>query len=263
MLHLLDESLEAFLRAAVPLPKREVDISFAAPDRDWSARVSRPTVNLYLWDVRRNLEQRDGGVEVVYDEGGRAQRRPPLPRVDCRYLVTAWTSEVRDEHSLLGATLAALLLHHVIEPRYLQGPYAGVVPVPTIEVAGGDGRDNSDFWSALGGQLKPGLDLLVTATVDTKLLVEAGPPVDRYLLRTWRKVAEDDAADQSSVSVRSFVGGRASVEEGTAVVTARGSGRVGPDGAFLVPAESGDAVSIDGTVRGRVPDSGPVELGDE
>jgi hypothetical protein len=262
MLHLLDESLEAFLRAVVPLPKREIDVSFEAPDSDWSARVSRPTVNLYLWDVRRNLGQRDGGMEVVYDEAGRAQRRPPLPRVDCRYLVTAWTSEVRDEHSLLGVTLAALLLHPVIEPRYLAGPYAGVVPVPTLEVAASDGRDNSDFWSALGGQLKPGLDLVVTATVDSTLLVEAGPPVDRYLLRTWRKVDEDDTATEPAVSERSFVGGRSPAEEGTAVVSARGSGRVGADGTFLVPARSGDEVS-DGTSSGRVPETGPVELGDE
>jgi hypothetical protein len=87
--------------------------------------------------------------------------------------------------------------------------------------------------------------------------------VDRYLLRTWRKVDEDDAATAPSVSVRSFVGGRTAADEGTAVVTTRGSGRVGADGTFLVPAESGDEVSIDGTVRGRVPDSGPVELGDE
>ena len=260
MLHLLDESLEAFLRAAVPLPKREIDISFDAPDRDWSARVSRPTVNLYLWDVRRNLDQREGGVEVVYDEGGRPQRRPPLPRVDCRYLVTAWTSEVRDEHSLLGVTLAALLLHPTIEPRYLQGPYAGVIPVPSLEVAASDGRDNSDFWSALGGQLKPGLDLIVTATVDAKLLVEAGPPVDRYLLRTWRKVDEDEQATEPAVSVRSFVGGRSSAQEGSTVVTARGSGRVAADGTFLVPAEPGDEVSTDDGTRTRVPDTGPVEF---
>lgn len=89
MLHLLDESLEAFLRATVPLPKREVDVVFAAPDRDWAARVSRPTVNLYLWDVRRNLDERDGGMETVFGDDGRPLRRPPLPRVDCRYLVTA------------------------------------------------------------------------------------------------------------------------------------------------------------------------------
>jgi hypothetical protein len=260
MLHLLDESLEAFLRATVPLSKREIDVSFAAPDRDWGARVSRPTVNLYLWDVRRNMEEREGGMDVVIDDHGRPQRRAPLPRVDCRYLVTAWTSEVRDEHSLLGATLAALLLHNTIEPRFLQGAYARVTPLPTISVAESDGRDNSDFWSALGGQLKPGLDVVVTATVDTALFVEAGPPVDRYYLRTWRKVDEDETATAPSVSERVFVGGRSSEEEGTPVVTPRGSGRVGADGAFLVPAEPGDEVSIDGTVRGRVPQTGPIDV---
>ncbi|TMM39760.1 MAG: DUF4255 domain-containing protein [Actinobacteria bacterium] len=255
MLHLLDESLEVFLRATVPLGKREVDVSFAAPDRDWAARVSRPTVNLYLWDVRRNLDERDGGMETVVGDDGRPLRRPPLPRVDCRYLVTAWTSEVQDEHSLLGHTLAALLLHNTIEERYLQGSFAQVRPIPTIEVAAGDGRDNSDFWSALGGQLKPGLDVVVTATVDAALLVAAGPPVDRYTIRARR------TGDEAPISERSFIGGRsASSDEGDLVVTRRGSGRVGADGAFLVPAEPGDQVSVDGAVRGRVPDSGPIDL---
>ena len=257
MLHLLDESLEAFLRATVPLPKREVDVAFAAPDRDWAARVSRPTVNLYLWDVRRNLDERDGGMETVVGDDGRPLRRPPLPRVDCRYLVTAWTSEVQDEHSLLGHTLAALLLHTTIEERFLAGAIAKVTPPPTIEIASSDGRDNSDFWSALGGQLKPGLDVVVTATVDAATLVAAGPPVDRYTIRAWRK-AEPDAA--AAVSSRSFVGGRASSPEGASVSTARGAGRVGADGAFLVPAESGDEVLVDGAPRGRVPETGPIDL---
>ena len=254
MLHLLDESLEVFLRATVPLGKREVDVSFAAPDRDWAARVSRPTVNLYLWDVRRNLDERDGGMETVVGDDGRPLRRPPLPRVDCRYLVTAWTSEVQDEHSLLGHTLAALLLHNTIEERYLQGSFAQVRPIPTIEVAAGDGRDNSDFWSALGGQLKPGLDVVVTATVDAALLVAAGPPVDRYTIRARR------TGDEAPISERSFIGGRsASSDEGDLVVTRRGSGRVGADGAFLVPAESGDEVRVDGEPRGVVPETGPIE----
>ena len=58
MLHLLDESMEAFLRAEVPLSVRDVDVVFEAPDGDWAAGVSRPTVNLYLWDVRPNLALR-------------------------------------------------------------------------------------------------------------------------------------------------------------------------------------------------------------
>jgi hypothetical protein len=177
MLHLLDESLAAFLRAAVPLPARDGDVVFDAPDGEWAAGVSRPTVNLYLWDVRPNLGEREYGEELIEQGDGRKFRRELLPRVDCRYLVTAWTSDVGDEHSLLGAVLAQLLLNQVIDPEHLQGPFAVTRPLPSIRLRSGDGSENSDFWSALGGQLKPGLDLVVTATVDAAALREAGPPV--------------------------------------------------------------------------------------
>jgi hypothetical protein len=179
MLHLLDETLEAFLRTVVPLPARDIDIAFDAPDGEWSAALSsKPTVDLYLWDLRPNLVDRDGGEVIVEEADGRRYRRDPLPRVDCRYLVTAWTSEVRDEHSLLGDVLAALLLHPVIEAEHLQGVFADVRPLPSLKLRSGDGSENSDFWSALGGQLKPGLDLVVTATIDAALRGKAGPPVE-------------------------------------------------------------------------------------
>ncbi|BCB76396.1 DUF4255 domain-containing protein [Phytohabitans flavus] len=184
MLHLLDETLEAFLREVVPLPARDVDIAFEAPDGEWAASLSsRPTVDLYLWDIRPNLSERDYGEVIVEEADGRRFRRDPLPRVDCRYLVTAWTSEARDEHSLLGDLLAALLLHPVIEAQYLQGVFASVRPLPSLHLRGGDGSENSDFWSALGGQLKPGLDLVVTVTVDAALRATAGPPTEKLTVR--------------------------------------------------------------------------------
>jgi hypothetical protein len=200
MLHLLDETLEAFLRKVVPLPARDVDIAFEAPDGEWSAALSsKPTVDLYLWDVRPNLGDRDWGEVIVEEPDGRRYRRDPLPRIDCRYLVTAWTSEVRDEHSLLGDVLAALLLHPVIEAEHLQGVFGDVRPLPTLKLRSGDGSENSDFWSALGGQLKPGLDLVVTATIDAALRGQAGPPVEVVKARAGsldeiRTIAENNGS---------------------------------------------------------------------
>jgi hypothetical protein len=184
MLHLLDETLEAFLRAVVPLPARDVDVAFAAPDGEWSAALSsRPTVDLYLWDIRPNLSERDFGEMIVEEADGRKFRRNPLPRIDCRYLITAWTSEVRDEHSLLGDVLAALLLHPVIPAEHLQGVFTSVRPLPSLTLRAGDGSENSDFWSALGGQLKPGLDLVVTVTIDSALRAVTGPPTEKLEVR--------------------------------------------------------------------------------
>jgi hypothetical protein len=187
MLHLLDDGLEAFLRAEVPLPARDVDISFDAPDRDWGASVSRPTVNLYLWDVRQNTSERESGMELVDDGDGNRRRRTPLPRVDCRYLVTAWTSESRDEHALLGAVLSTLLVHDRIAADHLQGGYQPVRPLPALKIAAADGTAKSELWSALGGQLKPGLDLLVTATVDASVLAAAGVPVEHIEVGVSRR----------------------------------------------------------------------------
>ena len=109
MLHLLDEAIEAYLRDQVPLPRGEIDVVFDRPSREWSASVTRPTLDLFLWDIRRNSSDQEAGMETVV-ENGRRVRRPPLPRIDCRYMVTAWAGQPRDEHQLLGAVMATLLM---------------------------------------------------------------------------------------------------------------------------------------------------------
>jgi uncharacterized protein DUF4255 len=221
MLHLLDETLETFLRVTVPLPARDVDVAFAAPDGEWAAALStRPTVDLYLWDIRPNLADRDFGEMIVEEADGRRFRRDPLPRVDCRYLVTAWTSEVRDEHSLLGDVLTALLRHPVIKAEHLQGHFAAVRPLPSLSLRSGDGSANSDFWSALGGQLKPGLDLVVTVTVDAALRAVAGPPTETVDIRAVR--GGGPASVGGSVSDEASVSGGGSVSGGDSV-SGRGS----------------------------------------
>lgn len=255
MLNLLDESLEAFLRAEVPLAKRTVEISFDAPDSDWSAGVTKPTVNLYLWDVRRNADDVESGFEIVEDEEGNKSRQPPKPRVDCRYLVTAWTTETQDEHALLGQVLATMLANDHLPTEHMVESYAHVRPLPTFSVASADGKDQADFWSAVGGQLKPGLDLVVTATVDAGIIWDVGPDLDKLDI-----VLHDDGEGSSR---RSFVGGHvADADPGTLVTTSRGSARTRAGGVFLVPAEEGEQVAVETEKRktAKVPKDGPVDF---
>jgi hypothetical protein len=258
MLHLLDETLEAFLRAEVPLPARQVDVSFDAPDSDWGAAVTKPTVNLFLWDLRVNIADREAGMELVQEENGARTRRPLKPRVDCRYLVTAWTTEVQDEHRLLGALLTALLRHSEIAAEHLQGAYSGVRPLPTVSAAQQDGDGGSDLWQALGGKLKPGLDLRVTATVDADMFQEAGPPVERYEIG----VSDRDVPARSDRLTS--VGGVAEGAEGATVVSPRGRASADAEGRFLIRAEEGDEVTVQAEqpLTGKVGGKGAVRLPD-
>ncbi len=123
MFHLIDESLEAYIRAEVPLNQTEVDVSFERPDRDWGTAVTRPTVSAFLWDVRRNSGEQEAGLGTE-QVNGRAVRRAVLPRVDCRYLITTWAGDVRTEHQLLGSVLAALLRNTVMAPAHLSNGFA-------------------------------------------------------------------------------------------------------------------------------------------
>jgi hypothetical protein len=47
----LDETLRKLLMRELPVKNVEVDIQFHQPKRDWSAKFSRPTLNLLLLSI--------------------------------------------------------------------------------------------------------------------------------------------------------------------------------------------------------------------
>jgi hypothetical protein len=175
MIHLLDTTLEQHLRAVVPLPQA-IDVSFATPDKKWGAARTRPTVNLFLWDVRRDQRSAMSGFTETRTAEGEVRRHLPDPEVAFRYLVTAWAGEPRDEHQLLGAVLRGALLRGTVPDSAVASGLPAVGPVH-LEVSAGDGRPN-DFWNSLDGQLKPNLELTVRMFVDLARELEVGPPVD-------------------------------------------------------------------------------------
>ncbi len=56
----------------------EVDVVFDAPTKDWAARRTGPTVDVYLYDIREDLRRRQRGLVNEYDNGRvRARHLPP------------------------------------------------------------------------------------------------------------------------------------------------------------------------------------------
>ena len=179
MIQDLDESLRALVRRDA-LNGSGVEIAFDAPTKDWSARRNTPTVDLYLYDIREDLARREVMWEPVRDQTGRVtERRPPPRRFKFSYLVTAWTQRPEDEHRLLSTLLSCFLAHEMMPAELLSGALAGIdVPViMTIGLPAPPDRSLSDVWTALGGELKPSLDLIVTAPVVDARREDAGPPV--------------------------------------------------------------------------------------
>src|SRR5436309_9624147 len=101
MIEYLDETIKQLLVQKVPLEPSEVDISFDMPDSEWSTAISKPTLNVYLCDIRENMELRMDEWATDRDRNGRVTKTRRGQRIDLSYLITAWTASVEDEHRLL------------------------------------------------------------------------------------------------------------------------------------------------------------------
>ena len=87
----LVETLRQLLIQKAGLNPTEVDISFDIPTRDWatSSAATRPTVNLYLYDIRENLRLR----EMYWDQDAQAADRGQvkLKRRPLRMAFPTWS----------------------------------------------------------------------------------------------------------------------------------------------------------------------------
>jgi len=148
---------------------RDVEVVFDAPTKDWAGRRNAPTIDVYLYDIREDLRRRERGLLNEYDDGRITARHLPPRYFKLSYLVTAWTQRPEDEHRLLSALLSCFLRHEELPEDTLTGPLAELgLSVPlSIALPPPEDRSFADVWSALGGELKPSLDVVVSAPTTT------------------------------------------------------------------------------------------------
>lgn len=171
MLHELDQTLAALLKRELP-GRDQITVSFAAPDDQFSVKL--PAVDLFLYDVRENLELRSND-DVLERLGDLTSIRiqPPV-RVDASYLITAWpgvgsgqSDASEDEHMLLSAVMRVLLRFPKLPRELLIGSLARQDwPLPVSTLQPGRLQSLGEFWQALGGKPKAALNYTVTLPVD-------------------------------------------------------------------------------------------------
>ncbi len=148
-------------------------ITFDPPTAAEASDGPRCRLNLYLHDVRENVQLRDQSWAVVRrsEEGSiRGRKRPPV-RLDLSYLVTAhMADDPATEHRLLSETLGILLRLPYVPEEYLTGTLEGrgaegvlLTVVQPDDVAHTDAHN---LWRVLGGSLRPSISVVVTTEFD-------------------------------------------------------------------------------------------------
>jgi hypothetical protein len=179
VIHHVDESLRTLVKRDV-VNGTDVEVAFDAPTRDWSSKRSSPAINLFLYDIREDGSQRQQGLVRERGPDGRVLRdREPIRKLKLSYLVTAWAQRPEDEHRLLAALLECFLKYDALPADVLAGPLGefGTTVALTVGVPSVEDRHVSDLWSAIGGELRPALDVVAIAPIQPGVPRAPAPPV--------------------------------------------------------------------------------------
>jgi Pvc16 N-terminal domain len=169
MIDELDEALRQLFIRELPIKNNEVDIAFDQPKREWSGRLSRPTINIFLHDVRENVKLRQTQFQrqIERTKDGMAIQHLNFFRLDLHYVVTVWATEPEDEHRLLTRALMVLFKHSELPgdllPESLKGqPW----PVPIIVAQYENVEKPSDIWNVMDNQQRPAIMMVATIALD-------------------------------------------------------------------------------------------------
>ena len=160
--------------------------------------------------------------------------------MELRYLVTAWTADHGDERALLAGLMRSLLAHRDVPLQFVAEPLRAVGPLSLIMARSGE--QHLDVVQALDGQLKPGISMVVVASVDTDVYTPAGPPVEVFETRLSFHGDGYGPAVEETRRVAGEIADAAAV--GARVISPRGAAIVDPTGRFLVAARAGDEIVI-------------------
>jgi hypothetical protein len=210
----LDEALRSLLRRELGRHGFEgVEIAFDAPSKEWSGKLTGPTVDLFLYDLREALDRATSTPSEDRGNGHAVVTQPPL-QLELTYAVTAWTKAVEDEHRLLSQVLAILFSYAEL-PQDLLSDSGGASLTRAAASVGRPREEKADFWTSVGGQYKASIDYVVHITMESGATYVRGPEVRTQTIR----LRQSDGP-QSTMEELTRIGGTVRDGEGAPVAQA-------------------------------------------
>lgn len=222
-----------FTDPAAPNDLRNAEVSFDTPDQDFKPNLA--TLNFFLHEVAENRALRDEARVLQRSDGTYTSRLPSL-RLNCTYLVTAWSPQTaglkaEEEHRLLGLAVVWLSRFPVIDDRFLQGTLkspAQPYPLSTLVAQTKEGQPMGEFWSALGVPPRAAFSLTVTITAEPFDQVEQFAAVQGVRVQTTSLPHPALAGRVLDHTLAPVAGASVTVAE------TGGQATSGPDGGFAV-----------------------------
>jgi hypothetical protein len=192
VIHEVDKALKIVVSTAAGAPEG-LQINYEAPTKAWSEKIrGTPTINLCLYDLREDMKQRKVGQVPMRNENNRIIGWRPPPRIyKLSYIGTAWASDPESDHELLGWLLQVFAGMKQLPKTALTGSLA-IWGLAAIEVAQptADQRPTPQSLTALSGEVRPTLDIVVSAPVVFPASEVAGLVLEELILDAHGKTGQ-------------------------------------------------------------------------
>lgn len=223
MISHLDNLIRHLFMSQIPEIISEEQVRFQPPDDVWRTYVTGLTVdsqpvnalNVYLVELRENRKLRSNERQRSSTQtDGVLSQEPAAARIDCHYLVSAWSpatltptvEPTLDEHQLLYSVTSALFRKGCLNPSELYSETdvalqswpekyrATDLPLALAPVEGF--QKLAEFWSSMGtgSRWKPVVYLIVSLPVE--LMKEVAGPIVTTRITEFRQVDEIDSTEQ-------------------------------------------------------------------
>jgi hypothetical protein len=233
MIDYLDHLLHRLFRNTIAELSADTQVRFQPPDEDWRSLVSGITdgagnpgnaLNVYLVELRENRKLRSNERERTV-QGADIYETPPARRVDCHYLISAWSpvavsvaiDPTVDEHALLAEAARVLVASEELDPVAIYG-MSNPPQAPPAAIAGErfpmtllppEGFPKyAEFWGTMGekNRWKPCIYAVVTVAMKDAP-VRAGPMVTTMSTRTLQQDRADAGAPRFHIGGVVYDGG--------------------------------------------------------
>jgi hypothetical protein len=214
MMQHLDNLLRHLFLDQIAELASENQVGFQPPDEEWRGHVANlasNALNIYLVDLRENRQLRSNG-RVRAVQNGIVSETPAPRRVDCHYLITAWSpaepgpavEPTLDEHALLAQVIGVLMQSESLIPREVYAPNRlpdtfppeiADTEIPTAVLPVEGFPKLAEFWGTMGAnhRWKPAVYMVVTIPVILRTEI-AGPMVTTRITE-YRQTGKAETAE--------------------------------------------------------------------
>jgi hypothetical protein len=215
MINHLDNLLRHLFMAHINEITDEAQVRFQPPDEDWRTYVTNlqhNALNIYLADLRENRKLRSNARTRSF-ENGLVTEQPAPARLDCHYLLTAWSpvqpgqavEPTLDEHALLYQVTAVLMNYAPLNPSHIYPPGSTALSAVPEEIRTADLPTQvlpvegfpklPEFWGTMGvnHRWKPVIYLVVTLPV--ALRTEIAGPMVTTTITEYRHTGKPETAE--------------------------------------------------------------------